>query len=262
MIDELWLDLADYSVVPTADQVVKLRSVGIIGAIVGTSYANPDSGLYVATDQLAAFESAGMPTKEYQFPGALKPTSREFYADAENSLATVESLRSALRSGSEGPYSRKGFADGLKWDCKAEFPESRLWDARYVHRDDFVCLIKNAVDTGGDIARAIQIEMLWITEFLPYWGFTEDSITQWHNSITLFGVNVDLNLVHYSTEQEEEGMKPYLAWDLIGAATLIGFPNGAAWITNANDLKTLEGIYGPMAIALDHTTVLSLGGKK
>ena len=86
------------------------------------------------------------------------------------------------------------------WDCKAEFAEAELWDARYVHGDNDGCRIRDAVEDGGDIAGAIDLERSWLSPFVPYWGFERAKVAQWHNSITICGINMDLN------EYEEDGM--------------------------------------------------------
>ncbi len=187
-------DLADWSVIPTAQQVAQLAGVGLSFAIVGTSYATPNTGAYVADDQIAAFVAGGFDVQVYEFPGVEKPSTYGRWADAENAQATIDTLRQMMRDGFLGPYSRAGFAAPIDWDCKAEFPDSKLYDARYItHRGP--CLIQQAIDTGGDIAAAIATEFSWVPQFVGYWGFTEAdvAIVQWHDSITIFGVNIDLD---------------------------------------------------------------------
>lgn len=194
------IDLSNWAVGPTQAQVASFIAIGVSRAIVGTSFWQRQSDgtyRYVGDEQMAAFESAGVETLEYMFPYREHSTERRWFTDMENSTATLDSARHALQNGAEGPYSRASWAaENLPgWDCKGEFPHSRLWTARYVHRDDVSCLIQQAIDTGGDIAAAIATELSWLTPFVSYWGFTEDDVemTQWHNSITIFGVNVDLN---------------------------------------------------------------------
>ena len=186
----LWLDCSgSYAIVPTTQQVADLRALGFEGAIVGTSWARTQ-----ALRQLSAFQSGGMRTQEYQFPGALRPPQGDWWVDAERADATQIALRSALAAGARGVYSRWSWADEILpgWNCKAEFPKAELWDARYVHGDGG-CMIQYEVDHGGDVKKAIATERSWLRPFVPYWGFTKATITQWHNSITICGVNMDLN---------------------------------------------------------------------
>ena len=193
----LWLDCSgSYAIVPSPEQVADLRALGFEGAIVGTSWSRPQ-----ALAQLSAFQSGGMRTQEYQFPSALRPPQGDWWIDAELPDATMITLRNAMSAGARGPYSRKGWADENQpgWNCKAEFPDAELWDARYVH-GDVRCLISEAISTGRDVAAAIATERAMMPPFRPYWGFDRAKITQWHNSITICGVNMDLN------EYEEDGM--------------------------------------------------------
>lgn len=198
----LWLDCSsNYAIVPPPRKVQELATLGFDGAIVGSSWGHAK-----ALQQLDAFRIGGLAIEEYQFPEQPQPLSGDGrWLDMETSTATLERVRPLLAEGTwRGPYSRSGWAlDNLPgWDCKAEFPNAELWDARYVHGDNFDCLIKKAVDEGGDIAAAIAIERSWITAFRPYWGFTTARMTQWHNSIVIAGVNMDLN------EREEDAMTP------------------------------------------------------
>lgn len=56
-------------------------------------------------------------------------------------------------------------------------------------------------------------------------------------------------------EEEEEDMKPYLAWDIDkGRAVLIG-PFGVAWVTEASDVEKLKAQYGEMTEAYWHSTI-------
>jgi hypothetical protein len=187
----LGLDVSNYSDVPTTDQVARLKALGMEFAIVGSSYGN------AWWEQEQAFRAGGFITEEYQFPDALRGmvNKQPWWADAENGQATRATLRDAIANGSEGPYSRKGFADANfpDWNCVAEFPEARLWDARYVHAADAPCLIMDAVASGGDVAAAIAAELAQLSPFVPYWGFTQAAVTQWHDSVTI-EINMDLNV--------------------------------------------------------------------
>lgn len=61
------------------------------------------------------------------------------------------------------------------------------------------------------------------------------------------------------TVKEDDDMKPYLAWDKDNKRVYLIGPFGAAWIVNADDVKTLEGQYGKMVIAYSESTIKSLG---
>lgn len=250
----LWLDCSgSYAIVPSPEQVADLRALGFEGAIVGTSWSRPQ-----ALAQLSAFQSGGMRTQEYQFPSALRPPQGDWWIDAELPDATMITLRNAMSAGARGPYSRKGWADENQpgWNCKAEFPDAELWDARYVH-GDVRCLISEAISTGRDVAAAIATERAMMPPFRPYWGFTKATITQWHNSITICGVNMDLN--EYEDAPKEDGMRPYLCWDKDRQRVYLIGPFGAAWITQPADVATLEGQFGKLAVAYSATTIDAIG---
>lgn len=197
----LWLDCsASYASVPTAQNVADLKALGFVGAIIGVYPFTRAK----ADQQHHAFEAGGMRTREYQFPEALAlPAAWPWHVDAELDTATVELLRAAMDAGADGPYSRKGFADGIAWDAKGEYPNSTLWDARYVHGDGAWCLIVEARDNGGDVKAAINAEMALTTAFKPYWGYERATITQFHNSITICDVNMDLNWM-----EDDDAMTP------------------------------------------------------
>ena len=208
-------DVSNWSVVPSAEQVQELKALGIEFAVVGTSYGTKSAG------QLAAFLDGGVTVAEYQFPQALRATLRPWWVDAEQDAATLDLIRNALRIGAQGVYTRRGWAldNYPDWDCRAEYPEAHLWDARYVHGDG-PCRIQFAVENGGDIKAAIASELAWLSPFKPYWGFTEAAITQWHNSVTIAGVNVDLNVKEDDVTQQDkdeikQDIKNYLDMKLI-----------------------------------------------
>lgn len=198
-----WLDCsASYSVVPTTQQVADLRALDFIGVIVGVyPHTHPK-----ALEIIAAYEAGGMRIREYDFPNNIVPTSNPWWIDAELDSTTVDDLRLAMQIGAFGPYSRSGWAADHDWDCKTEFPNAELWDARYIgsgkhgEDDSDPCLIAIAVADGGDIKAAIDAEYLRVRPFHPYWGFTKSKMTQWHNSVEICGINMDIN------EMEEDGM--------------------------------------------------------
>jgi len=247
-------DCGTYTVIPTPEQVAELRALGLDFFIVGTSYPiDETSPHYVATGQLAAFAAGGMDVSEYQFPEALRATTRPWWVDAELDSATLERLRNALRSGSQGPYTRKGWADENYsfWNCKAEFPRAKLLDARYVHGDG-PCLIADAVASAGDVKAAIVAELAMLRPFVPYWGFTEAAITQWHNSIVIAGVNLDLNVMEV---EEEKDMQPFHAWDIGRLRRYLIGPFGAAYVVYPADAAELEKLYGPIKVAMSPETI-------
>lgn len=240
----MWLDCSgSYAIVPQAAQVAQLKALGFTGAVVGSSYSHDR-----ALAQLAAFETGGMATEEYQFPSALRRRERRWWIDAELPDATLASLRNSLLSGSCGPYTRKGWADQNlpNWDCKTEFPTSELWDARYVHGDNDPCPIREALATGGDVQAAIARELSWLSPFKPYWGFTQAKMTQWHNSITIAGVNMDIN------ERADEGDEmAERVWCVERRQTWIVGPRGAAPVAYPVDDAIWQALYGP------HTRVMT-----
>ena len=184
----LVIDLANYTVVPSAKQAVDMWQLGVRKAIVGTSFGGRSG------PQINALSGAGIECEEYQFPHALLATTRPWWVDCETPEATQVRTRDALRRGARGVYTRRGWwtAEIADWNIKAEFPDAELWDARYVHGDG-PCKIAEAVGRDSGIAEAVAEEFSWLSPFEPYGGFEEASITQWHNSIKIYGLNVDLN---------------------------------------------------------------------
>jgi hypothetical protein len=61
---------------------------------------------------------------------------------------------------------------------------------------------------------------------------------------------------HYT--EEDDDMKPFLCWDVDRQRAYLVGPFGATWITNADDVKTLEGLYGKMAVAMHATSLDAL----
>jgi hypothetical protein len=189
---------ASYSVAPTPLQTTAWRALGLERAIVGLYPFNVTKANYIC----AAWGWAGIPCEEYQFPEALVPTHRPWWVDAELPTATRANITDALRKGARGVYTRRGWwnENQPQWDVRAEFPNAELWDARYVHGDG-PCLIVDALNAQGDVRAAMETEFSWLSPFKPYAGFDRAAITQWHNSIIIYGINVDLNELH-----EEEHM--------------------------------------------------------
>lgn len=164
------VDFGNYTAIPTPDQVRCWIDAGYTRAIIGTSFSrrNADgSYTYVATDQIAVCEANGMDVEEYQFVGHLRPTTRRWWLDVELG-ESIDSIRAAVATGKPyGIYTRRGaWPDG--WDIVSEFPDLKLWEAHY-----------------ADPPPA----------FVPFGGWTERAMVQWHDSIDLCGLNVDLNII-------------------------------------------------------------------
>lgn len=244
-----------YSRPPTDREKALWLALGIERMIVGTSYA--------ADRHTHVWAATGIEVEEYQFPEALKPTPRRWWVDAETPTATRDSIRNALRRGARGVYTRRGWwRDNLNdWNVRDEFPAAELWDARYAHGDG-PCLIVDALNTGDSarVREAIAAEYATAPPFRPYGGFASPAITQWHNSIVIYGINVDLNAIEEPAPApvQEQDMKPFLVWDIDRQRAYLMGPFGARWITNADDLKTLEVLYGKMAVALRSSTLDAL----
>lgn len=256
----LGIDCGNYTPVPTPAQVAQLRAVGVRFAIIGTSYGT------VAEAQLAAFKAGGLVVAEYQFPEAWNPTQRPWWTDCELPTATPERIRAALADNSSGPYSRSGWwGDHYpSWDLQAEFPRSKLWDARYIgtmfHNSPMEpCLIVEAQRGGGDVAAAIRAEEALTPRFRPYAGYTRATITQWHNSVELFGLNVDINTAEEL--EEDDDMKPIRIWCAERQKTYLLGPAGAVEVLYPADDKELERLYGPHAAVLTGAQLDALAPK-
>lgn len=166
------IDLGNYSAVPTQEQVRCIIEAGYTKAIVGTSFGS------VWQAQITAFEQGGMDVDEYVFPGHQPRSSRPFWIDCETGDATIQAIR-ALAPTATGIYTRRGWwtSETGDWDIKSEFPHLKLWDASY-----------------GDPPPA----------FVPYGGFTEREIHQWHDSTNLCGLNVDLNIIEQEARMYDD----------------------------------------------------------
>ena len=260
----LGFDCANYTVIPSADQVAAFKSLGVKHGVIGTSFGG------IATGQLAAWESAGIPCEEYQFPERMKPTHRPWWVDAETPTATRDSIREALRRGARGVYTRRGWFTGNlgAWDIPAEFPGALLWDARYIGsglhgetgRGGEPCLIVDALRAGGDVKAALERERAQLRPFVPYGGFQKAQITQWHNSVTIYGVNVDLNNVEI-VAPEEDDMAVQLVWCPERAQLFevgSGEPKPILYPAVADELRK---VYGAEKVAMSWQALQALGAK-
>lgn len=168
-------DCSNWSRVPTAADIAALKGLGVTRMIVGTSFSQrqPDgSYVYIADQQMAAFEAAGFEVQEYQFIGKHYPSTRPVWLDVE--LAeTADDVRKTLlllaiwNQMPIGIYTRRGIWDLIDVDLVSEFPGLKLWDANY-----------------GPLPRT----------FIPYGGWTKADMTQWHDTMDIgTGFNIDLN---------------------------------------------------------------------
>lgn len=171
------LDFANYTPVPTPDQVRGWLAKGYTKAIIGTSFGD------VWQRQIQVCEANGMDVAEFQFPEALHRTEREWWLDCETPTATKDAVR-AICKGNSGLTLPAGIYTGgwwwvpnmQNWNIVAEFPWLKLWDASY----------------GSPPP-----------PFTPYGGWHTRHIHQWQGSIYFGGLNVDLDI-----EEEEMGMTP------------------------------------------------------
>jgi hypothetical protein len=168
--------------VPNAADIAALKALGVSRVIVGSSFSH-DNGdgtyVYIAEDQMAAFEAAGFEVQEYQFIGRHYPSARPIWLDVE--LAeTVDDIRAALRSYKiHGIYTRRGIWDLLDVDLLGEFPGLKLWDANY-----------------GPLPRT----------FIPYGGWTKADMTQYHDTMDI-GTGFEVDLSVYDEMPEEDAMQ-------------------------------------------------------
>jgi hypothetical protein len=241
----LAIDVSNYTAIPTAAQVDELIGLGVEGAIVGTSYGG------VAARQIAAFEAGGIPCEEYQFPESIRPAVRGWWLDAETGGVTVPIMRALIAQKKPlGIYTRRGWwtQNTGDWNVKAEFPDLLLWDARYCHGDG-PCSI--------DGSRAsIEAEYALTPAYVPYGGFDAPSVTQWHDSVTIAGLNLDLDALE--DQKVETDMIPYLVWNSTVQQTWLVGPFGACPILYPADATALQAVYGPHKMALTDTALKAI----
>ena len=70
-----------------------------------------------------------------------------------------------------------------------------------------------------------------------------------------------LTLIPYQ-QQEEEDMRPFLAWDRDRQRAYLIGPWGASWITTAKDVKKLEEMYGTLEVGFSKATLDALDQKQ
>ena len=207
------IDLANYTAIPTAQQVQCLRDHGIKRAIVGTSFGE------VWDEQVAALELGGIECQEYQFPTRVRGTHRKVWLDCETPEATVSAI-SAVAPRVHGIYTRRGWwqSETGDWDIVNAFPHLKLWEAHY-----------------GDPPPA----------FVPFGGWTQRSIIQYHDSTLFCGLNVDLNVI----EEVEDDMAERV-WCSDRLQTWIVGKGGATLVVYPADDLAWKAIYGPHTKAM------------
>jgi hypothetical protein len=234
-----------YSRPPTVAEAALWKSLGLTRMIVGTSFS-PDAGHTAAWSQVVDVE-------EYQFPRALRSTGRAWWVDAETPAATRETVRDALDRGARGIYTRRGWwlENMGAWDLQAEYPAAELWDARYVGTAKHgtpgePCLIVQALNAGDAqrVRDAIAAERATTPRFKLYAGFARAALTQWHNSIVIYGINVDLN-----EAEEVAGMASAEYQEL---KQLIGNVYGGLGATNERTSQLERDVRGVFKFSLDH----------
>ncbi|HZP93344.1 MAG TPA: lysozyme [Burkholderiales bacterium] len=66
----------------------------------------------------------------------------------------------------------------------------------------------------------------------------------------------------YKPSEEEDEMRPFLAWDKDRQRAYLIGPWGAAWITQAADVQALEALYGKTAVAFSASTIDAIGAAR
>lgn len=203
------IDVANYTQVPTAEQLDCLRADDVGRAIVGGSFGD------VAPRQALAFCGAGMELEGYAWltsqawyvPTAARAVSQldgrpvqRWWLDCEENmgLLTSHAVRERIRdvlalfvvaapSARRGIYTRREWwvRETDDWRIVEEFPALDLFESHYVHADGEPC-------AGVDVERAL------IPAFAPFGGWTSRAMVQWHGSVRVCppnanGLNVDLD---------------------------------------------------------------------
>jgi hypothetical protein len=203
------IDVANFTAVPTDDQVRCLRDSGVTRAIVGASYG------YVARGQWQAFAGGGLELEGYAWltsqawydttvGSALRQLAglpvQRWWLDCEEDMGVliVEAVRERIRHAlsmfaATSPAARRGIYTTASWwqeqtngwDIVAEFPDVDLFEAHYVHAD-------------GDPCAGVDAERAQIPAFVPFGGWTSRAMVQWHPSTRVCpaddtGLNVDLD---------------------------------------------------------------------
>lgn len=229
------VDFANYSGIPTSEQVATWVHAGYRKAIIGTSYGT------IAPTQVARCLAGGMEVAEYQWPQSFSPllAGGECWLDVEDATpyapnVTREQLRNICLQHPqlEGIYSSVVQWRFLMGDYRIadEFPHLKCWDANY----------------SDDVWR-------------PWGGFTKRDIFQHSGSVSLAGFTVDLNTCYEvpAPPAEEDEMRPKLYVTTDGKHWLVGF-NAPILITSAVEVNELVTEYGPALQGFDPNTVAQM----
>lgn len=253
----LALDLANFTPVPTPPQLQCLKDGGYTRAIVGCSYGT------VADMQLAAFYAFGFEVEAYAWVAfgaswqkpldhaltviSHRPYVRRLWLDVEEQVTGMTSAQYEARIDAVIAYVRSkrpdldmGIYTGRWWWLQnlpacTKYAGMPLFTAQYVTNP--------AVPPGG-------VPLL-------FGGWQEVAIWQYAGSVETCGLNID-RCVMLEPVEEDEDMKPFMAWDKDRQRAYLIGPFGAAWITQASDVQTLEGLYGKTQVALLAATIDAL----
>lgn len=232
-------DLSNWQRIPTPDDILKLKQMGVKRVIIGSSFGA------LWQEQVAVCEAAGFEVQEYMFAGHIHPTNRVWWLDVEQAETADEVIQlvGAEPTGVNPPtgiYTRKGIFILLGVDIVALFPGLKLWDANY-----------------GPLPRT----------FSPYGGWLAADMTQYQDTTDIgTGLSVDLSVYEESDMTPEEvdaAIETKLTtevWPKFGAVlTQLGnlgaglvatgnalaqhiatHPGGGATITMANDIADMQ----------------------
>lgn len=191
------IDISNYSGRITARQVACWKAAGVALVVVGTQDAA------IASQQLSMLRDGGIAREAYVYLYLSSPTApqvqaaesiiapygcRRLWLDAEDdqgalsSFAVREALIAARKAVTAplGWYTRRGWWRQATGDYQG-FRADPLWDARYPA-------------PGSDV----------IPAFIPYGGWTAPAMTQYHDTTTLCGVSVDLDVEEPMTPEERQ----------------------------------------------------------
>lgn len=247
------IDVANYTPVPTPQQVACLIADGYTRAVVGCSYGN------VARAQLEAFSNGGMEIEAYCWvthPLTLQPIDKainvciglpvkRLWLDCEappnkrTPAQIVDDIDDAVRYATRYFSGEIGIYTGSWWWPVTGPTQNTwglpLWLANY--RDPAKPLTEADVPGG--------------------WTVADVALWQYAGTVTTCGLNTDRNLILEATGGDDE-MVPIRIWCAERAKTYLFGPFGAVPIDNPADDKALEKLYGPHAAVLTGATLDAL----
>ena len=209
------------------------------------------------------------------------PNLWESAAEVIPKMRQLQTIRPDL--GMDVPYSYVAFLmrythkPGLIL-CEGRGPYRRGAHTKYHNRTGRAMAIEGNTSIGGPL--------IAYTEMLSWaWGWIKDE----HGLVNLGTVKPDrggivwghrdfsatacpgrhmMNIIEQVTleryqapPQEEEDMKPFLAWDRDRKRIYLVGPWGATWITTAVDVKKFEELYGKLKVGRSHATLDELDPK-